>query len=186
MQYFFAAYILAKRDIQTGSQVGRQTANMLVCMRNVFEFCVCVFMPVCQCLREKAFESASLLPGGKAFISYLQAQTGALIFSHIFLTPLCSPTPDGHYSAPYRSDYLRKQCCEVKTLWSQAGNTEPEKPSLIVKPSFSPQIKTHLNLDNWGDDGALITALQSEHHDPFEMSSFAHFSYHCCCTVQKS
>lgn len=146
MWYFFAAYVQAKRDVQIGSQVGRQTANMLVCLWNVFELCVCVFMSVCQCLREKAFESACLLPGGKAFISYLQAQTGALIFSHIFLTPLCSSTPEGHYSVPYRSDYLRKQCCEVKTLWSQAGNAEPEKPSLIVD---FPQIKTQLNLDNW-------------------------------------
>ena len=44
---------------------------------------------------------------------------------YFFLTPLCSPTPDGHSSVPYRSDYLRKHRCEVEAVWSQAGVTGP-------------------------------------------------------------
>lgn len=76
---------------------------------------------------------------------------------HIFLTPLCSPTPDGHSSVPYHSDDLWNHCCGVKPLWSQAGNTGAEKNGMIV--SFYPPVKTHLKLDNWGDDAIFNWAF---------------------------
>lgn len=124
------------RDTEAGThRGGRQTANMLVCM--------CLSGDVSE--RKRLSVRASCLPGGEAFILYLQAQTGGLIVFHISLTPLCSPTPDGHSSVPYHSDYLRKHCCEVKTLWSQG--------------------RQHWTWKTWCDCGSVFSSLN---HKTFE------------------
>lgn len=102
-------------DIPTGSRVGRQTANMW----NVFEFRICMYVFVPS-------EGVSLLPGGKAFISYLQAQTGALIFSHIFLTPLCSPNT----WRPLFSSLSRRLSPEANAVKSRLCDRRQSMPNL--------------------------------------------------------
>lgn len=134
--WFFAKLI----QIETCKQLaGSQTDSKSVGenVKCVLEFFFCMGSCLSDNVLEggKACECVRLLPGGKDFISYLQAQTGGLIVSHFFLTPLCSPTPDGHSSAPYRFDDLQKHCSKVKTPWSLA---RAEQPSVIAEQSFFP------------------------------------------------